>query len=149
MLGCRSDSRTLARRARAARDAFFDRDAALLVACGGRAWAGRVEADAISEIVCGAGVPADSVVRERRSRDTRENARFAASLLRRRGIDRVALVTCAWHLPRATKLFRAAGIDVDGIGVPPVEAGRLTRVYWTVREIVSTWKDTRRGAIVR
>lgn len=50
-----------------------------------------------------------------RSRDTRENARQMAQLLRPQaatGVRRIALVTDAWHLPRATLEFRAAGFEV-------------------------------------
>ena len=48
---------------------------------------------------------------EDRSRTTRQNARFTAELLRRRGWQRVWLVSHAWHLPRAVAAFRQAGIQ--------------------------------------
>ena len=48
---------------------------------------------------------------ESRSRDTYENARDSATLLRSRGIRRVLLVTHAYHMPRAMLSARAAGID--------------------------------------
>lgn len=47
-----------------------------------------------------------------RSRDTRENARRMAAQLLPAGVRRVALVTDATHLPRATAQFRAAGFEV-------------------------------------
>jgi uncharacterized SAM-binding protein YcdF (DUF218 family) len=47
-----------------------------------------------------------------RSRDTEENAQRMAQLLRPDGVGRIALVSDAWHLPRATLHFRAAGLDV-------------------------------------
>jgi uncharacterized SAM-binding protein YcdF (DUF218 family) len=148
VLGCRSDSRTLERRARAARDVFFERKARLLLTSGGRAWAGRVEADVLRDLVAEAGVPRDAVVRERCSLDTRDNARFSAAFLHRRGVRQVTLVTCAWHLPRATKLFECAGLEVDGVGVEPENATLLQRTYWSAREAFTTWKDMRRGAIL-
>jgi uncharacterized SAM-binding protein YcdF (DUF218 family) len=144
VLGCRSESATLVRRARAGGRAYFECRAGLVVACGGRAWKGGVEADAIGAILEEEGVPAEAIVRERCSLDTRDNARFAAALLRRRGLLRVALVTCAWHLPRATRLFRAAGLEVSGIGVPHAEATGLRRTYVRVREVLTSWKDARR-----
>lgn len=49
---------------------------------------------------------------ESASRDTAENARFSAAILRREGIDTVLLVSHAWHLPRAMALFRAEGLNV-------------------------------------
>lgn len=49
---------------------------------------------------------------EAESRNTAENARFSADLLRADGIGRVALVSQAWHLPRAVAEFEAQGLTV-------------------------------------
>jgi len=49
---------------------------------------------------------------EERSRTTHENALFTAELLRAAGIDRVALVSHAWHLPRAVSAFERTGLSV-------------------------------------
>jgi uncharacterized SAM-binding protein YcdF (DUF218 family) len=49
---------------------------------------------------------------EDRSRDTRENALYSAELLRRDGIQRIALVSSAWHLARAIPLFETQGLTV-------------------------------------
>ena len=49
---------------------------------------------------------------ETQSRNTAENARFSAAMLQQAGIHRVALVSQAWHLPRAVREFEAAGISV-------------------------------------
>jgi uncharacterized SAM-binding protein YcdF (DUF218 family) len=147
VLGCRSGSKTLERRARAAGEAFFARGASLVVACGGRAWDGRVEADELLRMLVEQGVPEDSIARERCSLDTLDNARFAAALLGRYGHDRsgdVLLVTCAWHLPRAKRLFERAGLSVEGLGVQPPDPGVLARTYWWGREAVVSWKDARR-----
>ncbi|MFY8179632.1 MAG: YdcF family protein [Limnohabitans sp.] len=46
------------------------------------------------------------------SRDTFENARFTAELLKRDGIERIALVTHAWHMPRSLRHFEATGLSV-------------------------------------
>ena len=46
------------------------------------------------------------------SRDTAENAAQMAALMRRDGIRRIALVTDATHIPRASEAFRKAGFDV-------------------------------------
>lgn len=54
--------------------------------------------------------------REGRSENTRENAENAAKILRTEGLERVLVVTHAWHLARALPEFRAAGLDARGAG---------------------------------
>jgi uncharacterized SAM-binding protein YcdF (DUF218 family) len=86
-----------------------------VVVSGGRAWGGVVEADAMAEGLRRAGVPEDRIERERRSRSTRQNARFVRALVEAR---RIALVTCDWHLPRAVALFEEHGFEVEGVPAP-------------------------------
>lgn len=49
---------------------------------------------------------------EGKSRDTRENATLTAAMLKKDGVQRIALVTHAWHMPRAKRAFEAAGLTV-------------------------------------
>jgi len=49
---------------------------------------------------------------ESQSRDTAGNARLMAPLLRQAGVQRIALVTHAWHMPRAVLAFEQAGLTV-------------------------------------
>jgi uncharacterized SAM-binding protein YcdF (DUF218 family) len=46
------------------------------------------------------------------SRDTADNARLLAPILQRDGVQRVALVTHAWHMPRSVAAFEKAGLVV-------------------------------------
>lgn len=48
--------------------------------------------------------------------DTRDNAEFSARLLRADGIERVVVVTHAWHLKRALEAFERAGLHARGAG---------------------------------
>jgi uncharacterized SAM-binding protein YcdF (DUF218 family) len=46
------------------------------------------------------------------ARDTRENAVFTATMLQKENINHIALVTHAWHMPRAKRAFEVAGLTV-------------------------------------
>ena len=46
------------------------------------------------------------------SKNTAENARFSRSILQPLGINRILLVTHAWHMPRAAATFEKAGFTV-------------------------------------
>jgi uncharacterized SAM-binding protein YcdF (DUF218 family) len=49
---------------------------------------------------------------EGRALTTYDNARYARDMLAPEGIDRIALVSHAWHLPRAVAVFERAGFTV-------------------------------------
>jgi uncharacterized SAM-binding protein YcdF (DUF218 family) len=49
---------------------------------------------------------------EQRSRDTAQNARLTQALLAADGVKQIALVTNAWHMPRALGDFSATGLQV-------------------------------------
>lgn len=55
---------------------------------------------------------ADPVWVEDRSHTTYENALYSTQQLKERGIERVFLVSQAWHMPRAVPLFRDMGLQV-------------------------------------
>ncbi len=152
VLGCRIVSgagKPLAgaagRRAGAGAKVAVARGAGVVVAAGGRGWRSdgewRLEADALAEELVRGGVDERAIVRERASRTTRENARFVARLLRERGVAKVLLVTCSWHLPRASALFREQGLEVDAWPVPPPPSSLRARAYRVVRERVAMRLD--------
>jgi cyclophilin family peptidyl-prolyl cis-trans isomerase/uncharacterized SAM-binding protein YcdF (DUF218 family) len=130
------------RRAAEAARVFGERLAAsgatpLVVASGGRAWGGVVEADALADELARRGIPATSIVRERCSMSTRDNAHYSDAALARRGIRRATIVTCAWHLPRAAALFRARGLEVVAIAAPSPAASWPVRVWRAARERIA------------
>jgi uncharacterized SAM-binding protein YcdF (DUF218 family) len=110
----------------------------------------RVEAEAMYDLILHEGVPADRVVIEDRSLNTRENATYSAEILRERGMTTsVVVVTSATHLRRSLKDFAAQGIaaipaaaDVvgrtDNTGVDSFlpSAGGLFKSYVCLHEIL-------------
>jgi uncharacterized SAM-binding protein YcdF (DUF218 family) len=49
---------------------------------------------------------------ERASRNTHENAVLTGKMLSSRGIERIILVTSAWHMRRAEAAFQQLGIEI-------------------------------------
>jgi len=58
---------------------------------------------------------------ENRSRDTWENARFSAEILKAAGIGSVYVVTHAWHMKRALLAFARTGLTATAAPTPPDE----------------------------
>ncbi len=79
------------------------------------------------------GVPVRWV--EDRSTDTWENAEFSARMLRADGVQRILLVSSAWHLPRAVESFVAQGLDVvpapTGFRPPPFDGWASLLPHWS------------------
>lgn len=99
------------------------------------------------------GVPAQAIVLEETSRNTRDNAAFSSASLKARGIEHILLVTSALHMPRALALFKAQGLqvtpaptDFEAAQVPPhgllawlPDAGALNGSALAMKELVGLW----------
>jgi uncharacterized SAM-binding protein YcdF (DUF218 family) len=66
-------------------------------------------ASVLTQAAVSLGVSPDRIVRIETAHDTEEEAQAVRQLI---GDAPVALVTSAWHMPRAAALFRKAGVDV-------------------------------------
>lgn len=128
-------SPTLARRTAAATRLYRAGAGALVVPCGGLGRHAPSEAEAMRRLLVADGVPETAILREDRSTTTGENIRFARALLAPRGLDRVIVVTDAYHLPRALLLARRAGFDARGVAPPLRGARPATLVRGALREI--------------
>jgi uncharacterized SAM-binding protein YcdF (DUF218 family) len=73
----------------------------------GRTPEARVAADLLVDL----GLPAGAIRTEERSRNTRENAVFSRAILAPLGVNRILLVTSAYHMRRSLGLFRRVGFD--------------------------------------
>lgn len=81
---------------------------------GGLGWSGRGSASEAQAVALSAREDFGFAPRwlDDQSRDTRENAQKMAALMLPQGVRRIALVSDAWHLPRATLEFQRAGFEV-------------------------------------
>lgn len=141
--GFRADggvSPALLRRARHAARLYHAGRAPVLLVTGGtnRASDPMTEAEAMRRTLVAADVPADAVHAEPRARNTAENARFAAAVLRANGWTSVALVTDPAHMPRARLAFRwegmaAAAQPVPDVPMAPRQVGREAAAYLVYR----------------
>ena len=154
VLGCRVETSgrlkgASARRAARAARAFLDGIAPLVIASGGVRWEGVTEADALCRELVVSGVPRDSILLERRSRSTRQNARFVAELIAEReasgrgtsSLEQLTLVTCDWHMPRALSCFGYVGLRVRGLPASSPGVGLPRRLLRSANEALSGWVD--------
>jgi len=81
--------------------------AAKLVLSGGKGFDEQAEATTMGEVLAGLGVNLGDLVSEVASNDTRNQARNVKAIV---GTNEFILVTSAYHVPRATRLFRIEGL---------------------------------------
>jgi len=118
--GCavRPDGRpsgALERRVCGAVDAWRKGLAPVVVLTGGEGAHGHVEAVVAARRCRELGIPPEAVAVEPWSRTTKENASFAVHHVPRGAGARVLVVTDAYHVVRARRLFRRSFIDADAI----------------------------------
>lgn len=101
----------------------------MVVMSGGKSWQGTAEAVAMANWWRRetAGWSTCELLLEEKSLTTRENARYVSALLRERGLSRVGLVTCDYHMNRACLLFRAFDVEVAPL---PAVARRSMAERW-------------------
>ncbi|MBL8908193.1 MAG: YdcF family protein [Rhizobiales bacterium] len=74
---------------------------------------GVAEAEAIADLLAGFGIERSALLIESGSRNTFENARESAKILRQQGLKSALLVTSSFHMPRALAVFRRTGLTVN------------------------------------
>jgi uncharacterized SAM-binding protein YcdF (DUF218 family) len=95
-------------------DLWREHKAPYLVFTGGRIpWArdAQPEGEMLAQLALARGVPRDRILLTGEVGNTDDEAHAVAGLMRARGLTRIILVTSAWHMPRAARLFRRAGVS--------------------------------------
>jgi uncharacterized SAM-binding protein YcdF (DUF218 family) len=90
----------------------------------------------------GWGIARERIILEDRALNTRDNAVYSQQIARERGLERVVIVTSAFHMPRAADCFAAVGMKVDTLAVDyrahPNAVGQLADWLPRARELAST-----------
>ena len=88
---------------------------AVIVSGGNIPWMGVLvpEAEVMKNLLMEWGVPAEAILVEDASRNTRENAVYVQRMMADLDFDTALLVTSALHMPRALAVFRKAGVHVE------------------------------------
>jgi len=147
VLGCRvteTGRPSVALRVRVERAVELQREgfAPTVIFTGGVGDAGYSEAAVAAQTARELGLPASAIVMERASTSTEENARFAAATSR---ASRVLLVTDAYHVFRAERVFGRYFAQVRGVGT--VNPYVWPRVRGALREVAAIASYGLRGRL--
>lgn len=86
--------------------------APLVLLSGGSTTGSRPEAEQLRDYLQLMGLPSTALLLERQSLDTQQNARYSAVILQGREVNKILLVTSAYHMGRAVPLFERQGFEV-------------------------------------
>ncbi|MFV0477856.1 MAG: YdcF family protein [Parahaliea sp.] len=141
-----------------AAELYHQGKAPLVLLSGGSVGHLRSEAREMADIMAIMQLPPANLLLEERSRNTYENALYSASLLKKNNINRVLLVTSAFHMSRAVACFTQQGIEVIPAAtdyqvlrhddllpdlLPSLSA--LSRTTYAIREMVGSLIYSLRG----
>ena len=123
-------SRTLVARTRHAGEMYARGEVESLIPTGGVGEHTPAEADAMSRILRGMGVPEGVILHERTAKSTWESAVKVAEISRRRGIAEVLVVSDPLHCIRVVSAFERAGLAAIA---EPVYGSPMWRKKWSRR----------------
>jgi len=98
-----------------------------LILSGGSAIGNVRESNIIYTMLLQLNVNKNKIIIENTSRDTMENAHNVMKMCNNNGWHRIALITSAYHMPRAVKLFHASSLHVE-----PVPTDSKLDLHYTV-----------------
>ncbi|MGB9822848.1 MAG: YdcF family protein [Thermodesulfovibrio sp.] len=70
------------------------------------------EAAAMAQMLKELGVESGKIIEESKSKDTSQNAFYVSEICRQKNFKKLILVTSAYHMKRAEKLFKKTGLNV-------------------------------------
>ncbi|GAQ95714.1 hypothetical protein TAGGR_3190 [Thermodesulfovibrio aggregans] len=70
------------------------------------------DASAMASMLKELGVEPEKIIEEDKSRDTYQNALYVSEICKERNFRKVIVVTSAYHMKRAMKLFKRTGLEV-------------------------------------
>lgn len=110
------------------------------------------EADILADYLLSIGVQAEDLILESESRNTYENAKYAATIIREKDFEKVLLSTSAMHMNRAYACFQKQAVEVtpfstdqlsyqltphfDFLFLPKAEV--LSYWYWLIHEWIGS-----------
>lgn len=86
--------------------------APLVLLSGGSTTGSRPEAEQLRDYLVLMGLPERALLMERQSLDTQQNARYSAVVLQAKKVQKILLVTSAYHMRRAVPLYERQGFEV-------------------------------------
>lgn len=132
-----SPSVYLTRRLQAALDLYRSGTVDSVLVSGDGVLPSHDEPTAMADWLSEHGVPDDAIQRDAEGVDTHATCVRAVDVF---GIRQAVLITQDYHLPRAMFSCRAAGIDVQGVGVSATSVTPAQAVLWRAREVPASWK---------
>jgi len=93
------------------------------------------EPEAMRRLALSLGVPNDAIVLDYAGRRTYDTCYRAKAIFQ---VDQAILVTQAFHMPRAIYLCNRLGVDAIGVESDQRTYGRLSLLYWNVRELFAS-----------
>jgi SanA protein len=93
------------------------------------------EPGVMCEVALSLGVPDKDIVLDYAGRRTYDTCYRAKAIF---GVTEAILVTQEFHLPRALYLCNRLGVDAVGINADRRNYGRISVLYWNLRELIAT-----------
>lgn len=95
------------------------------------------EPGAMKDFAIELGIPEEDIVLDFAGRRTYDSCYRARAIF---GLEKLTVVTQAYHLPRALLICNALDIDADGVPADDANYRRSSYTFWWVREILASIK---------